>query len=218
MMVCLSTSAHLRRAWSSEMKVKFSPEQIPCPTSAEPDSSGDTMPDPDPQAEEFVVLLSRHERMLGAYVMTMVPQPADADDILQEAKVVMWRAFGQFTPGTSFAAWARKVCFHQVLSFRKRRHRDRLDFSEAFLTAVADEVEQSSERLGQREQALQGCLAKLSPDHRQVLELRYHEGLELEAMSERLGRTTTALYRLLSRLRQSLHGCITQSLTTTHDA
>jgi RNA polymerase sigma-70 factor, ECF subfamily len=175
------------------------------------------MPDPDPQAEEFVVLLARHERMLGAYVMTMVPQAADADDILQEAKVVMWRAFSQFTPGTSFAAWARKVCFHQVLAFRKRKHRDRLDFSDAFIDAVAGELEQADERLGQRARALGACLAKLSAEHRQVLELRYHAGLELEEMSARLGRTTTALYRLLSRLRQSLHGCITQSLTTAHD-
>ena len=176
------------------------------------------MPDPDPNAEEFVVLLARHERLLGAYVMTMVPQASDADDILQESKVVMWRAFAQFELGTNFAAWARKICFHQVLAFRKRRHRDRLDFSETFLHAVAEEMEQSSDRLQQREHALQSCLAKLSADHRQVLALRYHEDLELEDMAVRLGRTTTALYRLLSRIRQSLHGCITQSLTTTHDA
>ncbi len=174
------------------------------------------MPDPAPHAEEFVVLLARHERLLGAYVMTMVPQPADADDVLQEAKVVMWRAFAQFEPGTNFAAWARKVCFHQVLAFRKRRHRDRLDFSDAFLYAVADEMEQAGDQLGQRERALHECLAKLSTDHRQVLELRYHHALALEDMATQLGRTTTALYRLLSRIRQSLHGCITQALTTTH--
>lgn len=168
-------------------------------------------------AENFVALLARHERLLGAYVMTMVPQPADADDILQESKVVMWRAFDQFEPGTNFAAWARKICFHQVLAYRKRRHRDRLDFSEVFLHAVADEMEHASDHLAERERALQGCLAKLIPDHRQVLELRYLQGLELEAMANRLNRTTTALYRLLSRIRQSLHGCITQSLTATHD-
>jgi RNA polymerase sigma-70 factor (ECF subfamily) len=176
------------------------------------------MTTPVSSAENFVALLARHERLLGAYVMTMVPQPADADDILQESKVVMWRAFDQFEPGTNFAAWARKICFHQVLAYRKRRHRDRLDFSEEFLHAVADEMEQADEHLAQRERALQGCLAKLIPDHRQVLELRYLQGLELEAMAAQLNRTTTALYRLLSRIRQSLHGCITQSLTATHDA
>jgi RNA polymerase sigma-70 factor (ECF subfamily) len=176
------------------------------------------MPDPGPKAEEFVVLLARHERLLGAYVMTMVPLPADADDILQEAKVVMWHAFAHFELGTNFAAWARKVCFHQVLAFRKRRHRDRLVFSDDFIQAVADEMDQAGDALVQRERALHGCLAKLSTEHRRVLELRYHENLDIEDMAMRLGRTSTALYRLLSRIRQSLHGCITQSLAATHDA
>ena len=93
------------------------------------------------RAEEFVFLLARHERPLGAYVMTMVPHAQDADDILQEAKVIMWRNFARFESGTNFGAWARKIAFHQVLAFRKRKHRDRLDFSQEFLKVVADEVE-----------------------------------------------------------------------------
>lgn len=172
------------------------------------------MSTPDPHAEEFVVLLARHERLLGAYVMTMVPHPADADDILQDSKVIMWRHFHQFEAGTNFAAWARKIAFHQVLAFRKRRHRDKLDFSEEFLQTVAAEMETRAAHLEQRERALNDCIAKLPKDHRQVLHLRYHEALSLEEMNDRLQRTTTALYRLLSRIRHSLHTCITQSLAT----
>lgn len=169
---------------------------------------------PDPHAEEFVVLLARHERLLGAYVMTMVPNPADADDILQDAKVIMWRHFQQFESGTNFAAWARKIAFHQVLAFRKRRHRDKLDFSDEFLHSVAAEMETSAAQLELRERALNDCIAKLPKDHRQVLHLRYHEALDLDEMAGRLQRTSTALYRLLSRIRHSLHGCISKSLAT----
>jgi RNA polymerase sigma-70 factor (ECF subfamily) len=168
-----------------------------------------------PNAELFISLLARNERLLGAYVLTMVPHPSDADDILQEAKVVMWRAFDQFVPETNFTAWARKVCFNQVLAFRKRRHRDRLDFSDAFLETVAKEIEQQTDRLEQRERALQGCLAKLNKDHRDVLSLRYFEGLSIEEMANRLDRTTTALYRSLSRIRHALHNCITQTIAET---
>jgi RNA polymerase sigma-70 factor (ECF subfamily) len=170
------------------------------------------MPDPNPDAELFIALLARNERLLGSYVLTMVPNPSDADDILQESKVVMWRAFHQFVPDTNFTAWARKICFHQVLAFRKRRYRDRLDFSDAFLEAVAREIEQKAEYLEKREHALQSCLAKLSKSHLEVLSLRYFDGLSIDEMSDRLNRTTTALYRLLSRIRESLHNCITNTL------
>lgn len=169
------------------------------------------MSPPDP-AEEFVFLLARHERLLGAYVMTMVPHPQDADDILQEAKVVMWRNFAKFELGTNFGAWARKVAFHQVLAYRKRKHRDRLDFSEEFLRTVADEAEASAERLEQRERLLHDCVAKLPADHRDALHLRYHEGLSLEDLAARLDRTVGALYRLLSRVRHVLHECVSKNL------
>jgi RNA polymerase sigma-70 factor (ECF subfamily) len=167
---------------------------------------------PQDRAEEFVFLLARHERLLGAYVMTMVPHPQDADDILQEAKVVMWRNFASFESGTNFGAWARKVAFHQVLAYRKRKHRDRLDFSEDFLRTVSEEIEQSADRLELRERLLHDCVAKLPPDHREALQLRYQEGLSLEEMAGRLERTVGALYRLLSRVRQVLHECVTKNL------
>lgn len=168
---------------------------------------------PPDRAEEFVFLLARHERLLGAYVMTMVPHPQDADDILQEAKVVMWRHFAKFESGTNFGAWARKIAFHQVLAYRKRKHRDRLDFSEDFLRTVADEAEHSAEHLEQRERLLHDCIAKLPPDHREALDLRYREGLSLEDMAARLGRTVGALYRQLSRTRAVLHECVTKNLS-----
>jgi RNA polymerase sigma-70 factor (ECF subfamily) len=106
------------------------------------------------------------------------------------------------------------VAFHQVLAYRKRKNRDRLDFSEAFLQVVSEEVESRAEHLEKREHALQSCIAKLPADHRQALFLRYQDALSLEEMAERLQRTTTALYRLLSRVRQTLHGCVTRSLQT----
>jgi RNA polymerase sigma-70 factor (ECF subfamily) len=169
------------------------------------------MPPPD-RAEEFVFLLARHERQLGAYVMTMVPAAHDADDILQEAKVVMWRNFASFELGTNFGAWARRIAFNQVLAQRKRRQRDRLDFSESFLRTVADEAETQADRLETRERLLQECVAKLPADHREALYLRYHENLDLDAMAARLDRTVGALYRLLSRIRFVLHECVSKSL------
>ncbi len=160
------------------------------------------------KAESFVYLLARHERQVAAYVLTLVPQRADADDILQEAKVVMWRHFAEFTPGTNFGAWARKIAFNQILTFRKKRKRDHLHFSEEFLHAVADEIESSLPSLDERQQRLGDCLAKLQTDHQEIVRLRYDEGLGIEEVAGRSGRTVGAVYRLLSRLRAQLHQCV----------
>lgn len=166
---------------------------------------------PDP-TEEFVFLLGRHERLLRGYLRALIPHAQDADDVLQETKLRLWRAFGQFERGTNFAAWSRKVAFHQVLAYRKKKKRDRLEFSEQFLMVVADEYENLEPVLMRRDALLQGCVTKLPVDHQRVLHLRYVEQLSLDVMATKLQRTVAAIYRQLSRVRHVLHQCVEKSL------
>ena len=50
---------------------------------------------PDPSTE-FVTLLARHDRALSLYVYGLIPRQADADDILQQTKLIMWKCFQDF--------------------------------------------------------------------------------------------------------------------------
>jgi RNA polymerase sigma-70 factor (ECF subfamily) len=101
------------------------------------------------------------------------------------------------------------------LSHRKRKKRDRLEFSEEFLQTVAEEVETSADYLGQRQAALNQCVGKLSEEQRQMLRFRYQDQLEIDALAARMERTVTATYRTLSRIRHALHECVTRSLNKT---
>src|SRR5262249_34859663 len=91
---------------------------------------GDWADDPAGRTELFIRLLGQSHRSLHLYVMSLVPNRNDAEDILQQTNLVLWREFHQFEPGTNFTAWACRVAFNQVLAWRKRRQRDRLVFSE----------------------------------------------------------------------------------------
>ncbi|MCS6850198.1 MAG: sigma-70 family RNA polymerase sigma factor [Gemmataceae bacterium] len=164
------------------------------------------------QVEAFVRLLGQHQRRIFLYVLSLVPRWDDAEEIVQETNLVLWREFGRFQPGTNFAAWACKIAFHQVLAWRKRRQRDRLELSPEFLESVAEEAIARGDELDDRAQALAGCIAKLPPDHRTLLRLRYSDGLSVEAIAQQLQRTVDAVYRALSRIRRALHACVTQSL------
>jgi RNA polymerase sigma-70 factor (ECF subfamily) len=164
------------------------------------------------RVDAFVRLLGQHQRRVFLYVFSLVPNWNDAEEIVQEANLVLWRAFDQFQPGTNFLAWACKVAFHQVLAWRKRKQRDRLEFSDAFLEAVAENAATAADALEERSAALAGCLEKLPEPARELVRLRYSEGCTVEAISTKAGRTVEAVYRALSRIRQTLHECVSHQL------
>lgn len=162
---------------------------------------------------EFLTLLTQHDRALGIYVYSLVPSNADADDILQQTKMVMWRSFAQFESGTNFIAWARKVAFHQILSYRREKKKEHLPLEEDVLEAISHEVEKLASQGGDhRREALQTCLHKLPQEHRQLILLRYYEDLEVDQVASRIQSTTGAVYRALSRVRLALLDCVEKQL------
>lgn len=177
------------------------------------EASAGSRDDVEQKTEAFIQLLGQSHRRLYLYVVSLVPNRNDAEDVLQQTNLVLWREFESFEPGTNFTGWACRVAFNQVLAWRKRRDRDRLVFSEAFLAAVSEEVSNDAERLEERSRQLAGCLDKLPEHHRELIRLRYSEGNAVEAIAERLDRTADAVYRMLSRVRQSLHDCVSHSLS-----
>ncbi|MBA4188104.1 MAG: RNA polymerase subunit sigma-70 [Planctomycetaceae bacterium] len=164
------------------------------------------------RVDEFVRLLAQNQRRLFVYVHTLVNNHADAEEVLQNTNLVLWREFGTFELGTNFAAWACRVALNQVLAWRKKRQRDRLQFSDDFLTAIANETQEAGDALEEQTQALATCLSKLPADQRELIRLRYSEEGSIEAVAGRVKRTVEATYRALSRVRHTLHECVTRTL------
>src|SRR4051812_17827930 len=180
----------------------------PRPTPARPDAerfgpSAD-VDGPRDKKELFVQLLGQHQRRLFLYVMTLVPCWNDAEEIMQETNLVLWREFDRFQPGTSFAAWACRIALNRMLAWRKRQRRDRLKFGVDFLEALAETAIDEVEHLEERSKLLARCLEKLPERQRALLRLRYLEGHDVPAISRELRRSTDAVYRALSRIRGNL--------------
>ena len=166
---------------------------------------------PAAKVNEFVRLLGENQRRISLYVMGLVPNWNDAEEIVQETTVVLWQEFAKFEPGTNFAAWACKVAYFRVLAWRKRKTREKLQFSSEFLETISEELACEPERREERERQLAECVEKLPPDQQKVLLLRYGEGCEIDELAKRVGRTVAASYRLLSRIRHNLFECVGRS-------
>lgn len=157
---------------------------------------------------DFVQLFTKNQRRLYLYILAQVPSPVEAEEILQEANIVVWRKFDRFELGTNFFAWSCRIANYEVLKFRDRRRRDRLRFSNEFIELVAKEIQDSPPDLLGRRSALQGCLAKLRPKDRELIRQRYGSGESGESLAAFLDRPVNSIYQSLGRIRKSLLECM----------
>ena len=163
------------------------------------------------EVDQFIVLFANDAHRLRAYVFALVPRWSDADDVMQQVSLVLWKKFDQFEPGTNFFAWACRIARLEAKNYLRRHRRERGLFGGAFIDVVADEASGMADELADRRRALRSCIEKLGPAHRELLRLRYEEAGSIEAVAGSLKLSSAAVYKALSRIRQTLSRCVARS-------
>ena len=164
-------------------------------------------------SEQLVRSLTAAQHVLYGYILSLLPDPNAAMDVLQEANLVLWRKAAEFDPTRPFMPWACGIAHIQVLSYRRNRALGRkLLFDEDLVHEISQRVEQRLPDQNDRQAALEACMGKLRQADRDLIEERYAEGGSVQVMAERLNKSINAVSRLLYRIRNSLHDCVTQTL------
>ncbi|WP_327592687.1 sigma-70 family RNA polymerase sigma factor [Streptomyces chartreusis] len=67
-----------------------------------------------------------HRRALLAAARRIARNPADAEDLVQDAYMRAYASFDQYRPGTNFGAWMRRILVNQYINaYRKEQRRPR---------------------------------------------------------------------------------------------
>ena len=167
-------------------------------------------------SEEFVRLLTEAQGPVYGYLMTLIPDRSRARDLLQETNITLWKKAASFEEGTNFNAWACKIAYFHVLSFRRKMAREKLVFDDDILDYLA---ERNDDRLIQdftkdRNAALKACMQKLSDKQRKLVEERYKPGASVQRIAADQGRTVGAISQTLYRIRHNLMQCIEKTLAS----
>ena len=165
-----------------------------------------------PRNERIVELLTGVQQPLTRYVRTLVPNRSDAEEVLQETNLFIWRHADEYELGTNFAAWACSIAYYQVLTYRKRHARSRLCFSDALVEQLASSAAETVSVRTDDVEVFEGCVAKLSEQDRVLVDLRYEPGATVQSVAEQVGRSTKAVYNALGRIRTWLLECMQRSL------
>ncbi|MBA4032115.1 MAG: RNA polymerase subunit sigma [Planctomyces sp.] len=161
---------------------------------------------------EFIQLFTKSQRRLYLYILTQVPHPVEAEEVLQEANVIVWSKAAQFQAGTNFFAWACQIAHYEILKYRSRQKRTKLRFSDEFIEQVAVEAVEQADELESRRMALKQCLGKLRDKDRELIESRYAPGERGKDLADQIGRPANSVYQSLGRIRRTLLECIQRQL------
>lgn len=173
---------------------------------------GDGQPSADGRLDEFVRLLTEHDRGVFLFILSLVPNWADAEEIRQETNIKLWQEFGKYQSGTDFGKWARTIARYQVLAFGKQKQRNGLRINQQSVDLLAAQVAVTADQGKMRLAALAECVEQLSPFNRELVRLHYTVGRKLRDIASELKCTSDAVYKSLQRSRIELRRCVNHKL------
>jgi RNA polymerase sigma-70 factor (ECF subfamily) len=171
-----------------------------------------TQPSPTGPPAEFIAHITRAQRALHAFILTLVRHSADADDVLQEANLVLWSKAAEYDPSRDFMPWAFTIARYQAMAHLKKQQRSRVFFDDELLSRLADEAVAEIAETDARRRALGGCLQKLPEPQRALIAQRYEPGGCVNDLAQARSTTPKALSEMLRRIRHSLQLCVERTL------
>ena len=161
----------------------------------------------------FEELLLLHQKKVYNLCLRMSANPDDALDLSQEAFLRAWRSLGQYQFEASFSTWLFRLTSNICIDFLRRKKRRQ----ETSLTESYDDSDEGAElsvpdaQPGPEQQAMTNetkielarAMEQLSPEHREILQLRVIEDLQCEQIADILGVRVGTVKSRLARARLS---------------
>ncbi|HXG61029.1 MAG TPA: sigma-70 family RNA polymerase sigma factor [Planctomycetota bacterium] len=167
--------------------------------------------------DEVVKAAFRYRDALMGYAFALLRDWSQAEDVVQDAFIVVMNRWSDFRPGTSLFCWVREIVRHKAQEARRARMRQASPLDEALLIQVTETLdghfdEEAAERQSLMHRALERCMSFLNARAVEILAGFYGRSESCEAIAERQKRSVNAIRLSLSRVRKQLQECMTRQL------
>jgi len=133
-------------------------------------------------------LYDRHNGLLYSVTLRIVRSAADAEEVLQEAWLQIWKGAGTYSDARgTVGAWLVTVARSRAIDrIRREDSRQRAEQTAGLDPPPPTEDASANAAHRQMSERVGRALDKLGPQHRQVLELAYFGGLSQSEIADRL--------------------------------
>lgn len=131
--------------------------------------------------------------------------PDSAEDVTQEAFLAAWRALPEFRGDCRFSTWLYRLVSNAAIDClrREKKHRDTGDVDDLELPDGGPSLQEQAERSDTRD-AVRRALDRLSPEHRQVLLLRFMQELDYGEIARALDVSEGTVKSRINRAKSKL--------------
>jgi RNA polymerase sigma-70 factor (ECF subfamily) len=145
-------------------------------------------------------VVGRYQHRLYRYLRRLVREPSAADDLFQQTWLNVVRQIGRYDSRRSFDTWLFAIAHNAAMDLLRRKTGESLEESGHELTAAEPDA-LSAAMASERTAILAAEMAGLSAPYREVLTLRFEEGMKLEEIAEV---TRAPLSTVKSRVQRAL--------------
>src|SRR5579864_2107662 len=133
------------------------------------------------------IFYSRHHVRVYRFILRMMRDTTTAEDLTSQVFLDVWRTASQFQGRSQVSTWLLSIArFKALTALRQRRHED-IDQEE--MLEIADEADTPEASLDRSTTSaiLRACVAKLSPAHREIINLVYYHEKSVEEVDQLIG-------------------------------
>ena len=146
------------------------------------------------------------------FILSLVPNWADADDIAQEVRIRLWKQFDAYDPAKDFGAWARTIAYYQVSDAIARSGPSERTGQREVHGTGRRRGGGAFEELDAAQRAFKDCFDKLPTPKRELLIRYYSKNETTEVIAAESGRNCDATRQALVRARMALRHCVNEAL------
>ena len=126
----------------------------------------------------FSVLYRHYHARLYGYLLRLLPNPSMVEEVLDDVMYVVWKDARKFRGSSAVSTWIFGIAYRKALTAIRTDCRYQAGLDRRINTdAIAGE-------LGQHAEWIHAGLSRLSPEHRQVVELAYYGGFSYQEIAE----------------------------------
>jgi RNA polymerase sigma-70 factor (ECF subfamily) len=165
-------------------------------------------------------LVIRHRNRIFAMIRNMTHHEADAWDLTQDVFIKAWNALANFEAKAKFSTWLYRIAHNVVYDWNRRKkhdmagelndeifENDRIDPSAIAIPHVGGSPDEQM-AMGELKTKIEAALAKISPEHREIVILKDVQGLAYKEIADVMGCTIGTVMSRLFYARQKLQALL----------